>query len=93
MKVVSNSGITALHMAAREPKKVRLLLDHGADFDVKSLLGKTPLLVAASMNGNAETVRMLLDKGAAINPADNTGETPLIGAASVDDASIVRLLL
>ena len=93
VKAVSNSGITALHWSAGDVRKVRLLLDRGADVHASSQLGRTPLLVAASTNGTAETVGLLLERGAGVNAADSIGVTPLIAAASVDDAAVAKLLL
>jgi ankyrin repeat protein len=93
VKAVSNSGVTALHWSVGDVKKVRLLLDGGADVNVRSQLGRTPLLVAASTNGTAETVGLLLEKGADVNAADSTGVTPLIAAATVGDATVPTLLL
>ncbi len=61
--------------------------------NAKSTLGRTPLLVAASMGGTVDVVALLLEKGADINTVDNTGVSPLIAAASVDDAAVAKLLL
>src|SRR5687768_11020403 len=55
VKAVSTSGITALHWATGDVRKAGLLLDRGADVHASSQLGRTPLLVAASTNGTAET--------------------------------------
>jgi ankyrin repeat protein len=90
---VSNAGITALHWSTGDVNKVRLLLDRGADVGIRSQLGRTPLLVAASTSGTAAVVRLLLEKGADVNTADTTGVTPLIAAASVDDVAVAKLLL
>jgi ankyrin repeat protein len=93
VKAVSNSGVTALHWSTGDVRKVRLLLDRGADVHTSSQFGRTPLLVAASTNGTAETVGLLLEKGADVNAADSTGVTPLIAAASVNDVAVAKLLL
>jgi len=92
-KGVNNSGVTALHWSTGEPRKARLLLDRGADVHARSQLGITPLLVAASTNGTAETVGLLLERGADVNAADSIGMTPLIAAASVNDIAVAKLLL
>jgi ankyrin repeat protein len=86
-------GLTALHLAAGDSRKIRLLLDRGADVHARSTVGRTPLLAAAAANGTVETVRLLLAKGADANAADNTGVTPILAAASVDDGAVVKLLL
>jgi ankyrin repeat protein len=93
VKAVSKSGLTALHLSTGDVKKVRLLVDQGADVNVKSTIGRTPLLVAASTSGTREVVELLLDKGADVNVVDVTGIVPLIAAASVDDSAVVKLLL
>ena len=93
VKAVSKGGVTALHWAVRDARKVRWLLDRGADVHARTTLGRTPLLVAASTSGTATVVELLLDRGAGVNAADTAGITPLVAAASVDDISVARLLL
>lgn len=93
VKVVSASGMTALHLCAGDIKKVRLLVDHGADVNAQSKMGRTPLLVAAYTNGASETVKFLLSKGVRVNAADTSGITPLIAAANVNDSTTAKLLI
>ena len=93
VRAVSTGGVTALHWAAANPAKVRLLLDAGADVNAASQIGRTPLIVAASANGSAEAVQLLLAKGAKVNVADDVGITPIAAAAIVDDGDVVKLLL
>src|SRR5262245_59498608 len=57
-------GSTALMWSTTDSKKVRLLLDKGADVNKVSKTGRTALIIAAQMNPSAEIVRMLLAKGA-----------------------------
>lgn len=59
------SGVTALHMAACEmyPKMVKLLLDYGADPNVRTVEGRTPLMEAAIW-GRVDNVDHLLYHGA-----------------------------
>jgi ankyrin repeat protein len=92
-RAASNSGVTALHWAATQPDKARLLVDAGADVDAISQLGRTPLIVASSAHGTASVVELLLAKGAAVNVADAVGVTPLIAAAAVDNGDAARLLM
>src|SRR5581483_2697122 len=57
-------GTTALMMAARDLKKIRLLVERGADVNARAATGITPLMAAAQYRGNVEAVRLLLAKGA-----------------------------
>ncbi|HET9216314.1 MAG TPA: ankyrin repeat domain-containing protein [Terriglobia bacterium] len=91
--VVNESGLTALHLAAGDARKVRLLLEHGADVNKASLLGRTPLLVAAGIEGTLETVKLLAERGADVNAADTAGVTPLIAAAFVDNRAVAKFLI
>jgi ankyrin repeat protein len=93
VRAVSDTGVTALHWAATNASKTRILLDADAYVDAVSGRGRTPLIIAASANGTTEVVRMLLARGANVNAADNEGVTPLIGAATVDNVAVVELLL
>jgi ankyrin repeat protein len=92
-RAASNGGVTALHWAAPNAAKVKMLLGAGADVHAVSQLGRTPLLVAASANGTAESVRLLLAKGAKVNVTDTVGMTPLTAAALVNDTEVVKLLV
>ena len=86
-------GATALLWSAADQAKVQLLLANGADVNTKSKLGRSPLLIAAGINGNSNAVRMLLEKGANPTVADNNGTTPLLLAATAGDTASIRLLL
>jgi len=92
-KIVSGSGVTALHLAVTDAAKTRLLLEAGANADGVSQLGRTPLLIAASATGTEESVRLLLARGANVNAADSVGVSPLIAAAAMNNAAVARLLL
>jgi hypothetical protein len=58
------------------PNIVRLLLEHGADVNVRVYRGLTPLH-KASMSGAMEVVRVLLEHGADVQAEDIIGRTPL----------------
>ena len=81
---------TALIWAAGDAVKSRMLIEHGADVKVRTQQGRTPLMVAAQRNGNADLVRLLLEKGADVK---TTGDTTLIAAAQSGDVEIMRLLM
>ena len=87
-------GVTALHLAASTEKTevVRLLLDAGAEADVKTDEGVTPLFVAAA-KGRTDTAKLLLAAGADVNAAATTGDTPLHAAAAEGHLETVAVLL
>ena len=71
---------------------VKLLLDKGADVNMKTDNGETAL-IEASENGHIEVVKLLLDKGADVNAKDNYGNTSLILASSYGYHEVVSILL
>ncbi len=75
------SGSTLLATAALmgHTEIVAVLLEHGADVNIKSRDGATALHTAAFL-GRAETVKLLLDKGADTTLRNNTGSTAIDGA-------------
>jgi ankyrin repeat protein len=81
---------TALIWAGGDAVKSRMLIEHGADINVRTQQGQTPLMVAARRNGNADLVRLLLEKGA---DTKTPGDTTLIPAAQSGDVDIMRLLI
>ena len=76
-----------------DAKKVRLLLDHGADVNVAARSGRTALIIAAFANPSADVVRMLLAKGAKVAVMDQRKVTPLNAATFGNDTATIRLLL
>ena len=85
-------GVTALHMAAYDLEKTRLLLARGANPNAALKNGVTPLLIAADRPGTSEIVALLLAKSAAVHPK-TTAETALSRAARNADVALMRLLL
>jgi ankyrin repeat protein len=70
---------------------VKLLLDQGADPNVKNNAGATALMWGV---GDARKVRLLVARGADVNARSEDGKTPLLIAAGQSGAaSIVKLLL
>ena len=66
-----------LHYAANtHADMIQLLIEHGADVDVRDDKGKTPLHCAA-VTANLENMRALLENGADVNAVDDEGNTPL----------------
>jgi uncharacterized protein len=87
---VSASGLTALHLSAGDIRKASMLVQHGADVNARSLMGRTPLIVASATHGASDVVRLLLEKGGDIQVADTSGITPLISAAAANDTTTAR---
>lgn len=90
----TKDGQTPLLEALHENQKhiVSLLLDRGADVNVKDKLGVTALHYAAKQ-GHAYIAELLLAEGANVDAADWTGETPLHAAVSGGQKDVVVLLL
>ena len=63
-------------VAYRDVALARLLLDNGADVNIRNNAGATPLHEAARV-GLKQMVTLLIEKGAGINAEDKYGETPL----------------
>lgn len=92
---LDNDGFSDLHRAASggQADRVRLLLDAGADVNVRQGTFKgTPLQYAAS-EGHAEVVKLLLKTDAAVDATDSVGRTPLMWAAQAGHMDVVRALL
>jgi ankyrin repeat protein len=69
-----------------------LLLDAGADFEVKDKDGQTPLLYA-STNGHEAVVKLLLTAGAGVVVKDKDDWPPLLHTVIKGHAIVVKLLL
>ncbi len=84
---------TALIWGATDARKVRLLLDAGANVNSATKQGRNALMIAAACDGCSEIVRMLLEKGADAKAKDGRGTTALTLAAAAGDVESMRLLL
>ena len=94
VNVKNSFDATALMWCSNQLEKVKLLTDKGADVNARSARGRTPLLIAASHDGNADVVRLLFSKGA--DPAkatDKLSNTPLLAATYANDTESIKLFL
>jgi uncharacterized protein len=88
------TGITVLEYAVQKPDTdmVRLLLDQGADPNLKDSKENTALMVAAKSN-QLPNLKLLIAKGANLNLQNNLGYTALRTAADYNRVEVARLLL
>ena len=88
----NSRNATALHWALPDAAKVALLLSRGAAVDPKTVEGRTPLYVAATLAAGAPSLRLLLEAGANPNAETLVGATPLFPAVN-SSAEMTKLLL
>ena len=84
---------------------MRILLDQGADPNMPTLAGTTPLMAAAGVNWVAgqtyaeskeslmEAVKLCLEKGAGVNAVNSMGVGAVIGAANRGSDDILEFLV
>ena len=84
---------SALHVAVRsgQPEIARLLLESGAEVDIRDHNDFTPLHNAA-WNGNLEMVKLLLAAGANITARDYSGFTPLACANRNNHVEVIEFI-
>jgi len=94
LNAVDSEGWTALHHAVsrRQAKVAEMLLERGAEKELRTSGGRTPLLLAAE-NGDWVTLGVLLRRGANPKATTPSGETALHLAARRGDADAVQRLL
>lgn len=95
-RAFSDDGFTALHLAVfgLRADAARLLIDHGADVNVRSTgsIARVPPLGTAAFVGSAELATLLLDRGADVNGEGEGGFTALDSASQNGNDELVRLL-
>lgn len=88
------SGSTGLHLAVRHPDALRLLLQYGADANIREDGDNATPLHFAAAHGNVESVRLLLDAGADVHGAGDLHRGNVIGwAARKGNEAVVDLLV
>lgn len=83
---------TAMHWAQPDAAKVALLLSKGAAVDAKTVEGRTPLYVAATLAAGIPSMQLLLEAGANPNADTLVGATPLFPAVN-SSAEMTKILL
>jgi len=87
------NGWSALHYASFKgySKMVQILLENGADVDMKNFKGQTALHLAAK-KGNLEVVKVLLSYGADPEAKDNYSKRPIDYSLENNKKSLLILL-
>ncbi|KAF3104373.1 hypothetical protein TWF102_003015 [Orbilia oligospora] len=79
-------GAKSLYMAFKSGKKdiIKILMENGADLEVRDRKGRTALSVGVSNRRYDENaLELLLEEGADLESRDNEGRTPLLLAARI----------
>ena len=93
MNKIDGYGRAALHYAAeRFLEGTEILLDHGADIDIRDGNEDTALHWAAFKN-NFACVKVLLQRGANVNATDYNNDTPISWAAMKGNLESIKTLL
>ena len=86
---------TLLHHDANHGhgRRVRLLLAHGADPNIRDAAGRTALHLVSARGVGSGAIRALVEAGAELNARDHEGRTPLDHAESARSRAAVRALV
>ena len=92
----ASGGTTALMMAAPDVEKMRLLLDRGADVNLRARSRFSALMVAAQYQDSEPAINLLLDRGAQVGPpADGApvfNANPFFLASYAGNAKVLKRL-
>ena len=88
---VDRDGDSAL-MKSTNIEITKLIVEKGADIDIKSIRNETALSIATK-NGNTEIALYLIEKLANVNTHDDSEYSPLIYAAKRNNIKVVKKLI
>lgn len=90
----TNQGTTALHLAVAKShySVIELLLENGANLQIKDKKNQIPLHRAAAI-GSMKLVELLCTKGSPVNWQDITGWSPLFHALAEGHGDVAALLV
>lgn len=91
LMMISTRGAEAEHIRNLH-RCAELLLSHGADPNMRYVVGDTPIM-AAARNGDLTMILLLLKHGADLNAKGGGGVTALSMARKHGDIAVVRALL
>jgi len=83
----------AEHCMNGDVEGARVALESGADLNIRSLEGKTPLMLALWNNQNSVVELLMQNDSVDVNCEDNDGATALHHAVDVDNDEGARMLL
>ncbi|MDP2206143.1 MAG: ankyrin repeat domain-containing protein [Alphaproteobacteria bacterium] len=91
---LNDDGFHALHIAVehRQIALIPLLIDHGADVDVRTRSGRTPLMLATKHH-STDHADLLIARGANPKAADNDGLSVFGHAVYHQRTEVARLML
>jgi ankyrin repeat protein len=88
-----SAGSSGLHLAVDHPECLRLLVDHGADPDLRDQGDNAAALHFAAARGRLESVQVLLDAGADVHGKGDLHAGDVIGWAVGDGSAVNRAVL
>jgi ankyrin repeat protein len=93
VNAANDAGGTALMYAVDDVGRTKLLLEAGADPNLRSGEGRTALLIAVAKTGSYPVVKLLIDKGADAKMELPAGRGALSLAGTTGDPQLLKLLL